>query len=212
MDIGLEGEGVADKRVQLVKTHFPERMGSLLYATEKTVLLIRSPLDCIISLFHMDCTATHDCSILDSDFVSFASKWEAWVQNEITVWRDFHNYWMKQDVPLHIIRYEDLLNRPGEVIPDLMKFVFNVPQIDGTLLQSYIDIAVAEGAQKTYKPRVGKANANTDKYNQEMLDGIAKECGDQLKCLGYYQHLAQADSEKFKVEGRCEWITKYNKR
>lgn len=29
MDIGLEGEGVADKRVQVVKTHYPERNGSV---------------------------------------------------------------------------------------------------------------------------------------------------------------------------------------
>jgi hypothetical protein len=71
MDIGLEGEGVADKRVWLVKTHFPERSGSLFYATQKTILLLRSPLDCIISLFHMDCTGTHDCSILDSDFIAY---------------------------------------------------------------------------------------------------------------------------------------------
>lgn len=138
----------------------------------------------------MDCTGTHDCSILDSDFVSYSAQWQAWVKNEITVWRDFHNYWMKQDIPLHIVRYEDLVERPGEVLPDLMKFVFNVPKIEGTLLQSYIDIAVAEGAQKTYKPRVGRANANLDKYNQEMLDGIVQECSEQLKCLGYYQHMS----------------------
>lgn len=31
MDIGLEGEGVADKRVQVVKTHFPERNGSVVF-------------------------------------------------------------------------------------------------------------------------------------------------------------------------------------
>jgi hypothetical protein len=94
-DIGLEGEGVCDKRVQLVKTHFPERSGSLFYPSQKTVLLLRSPLDCIISLFHMDCTGTHDCSILETDFIDYREQWEAWIRNEITVWRDFHAYWLK---------------------------------------------------------------------------------------------------------------------
>jgi hypothetical protein len=166
MDIGLEGEGVADKRIQFVKTHFPERSGSIFYSTQKTVLLVRSPLDCIISLFHMDCTGTHDCSILDSDFVAYRSQWEQWVKNEITVWRDFHNYWLQQtEIPLHVIRYEDLVARPGEVIPDMMKFAFNQQDISDSLVQKFIELAVAEGAQKTYKPRVGKANVNMDKYS-----------------------------------------------
>jgi hypothetical protein len=39
---------------------------------------------------------------------------------------------MRQDVPTHIIRYEDLVERPGDVIPDLMKFVFGVGSIKGT--------------------------------------------------------------------------------
>jgi hypothetical protein len=72
---------------------------------------------------------------------------------------------MKQDIPLHIIRYEDIVARPEIVIPELMKFIFNTKSIDNTVVQSFIDIAVSEGAQGGYKPRVGKANANTDKYS-----------------------------------------------
>lgn len=74
----------------------------------------------------MDCTGTHDCSILDRDFITYRAQWEEWLATEITVWRDFHNYWMKQDIPLHIVRYEDLVERPGLVLPDLIKFVFGV--------------------------------------------------------------------------------------
>ena len=146
MDIGLEGEGVADKRVQLVKTHYPERSGSIFYPTQKTILLVRSPLDCIISLFHMDCTGTHDCSILYSDFEAYPNQWRDWVKNEITVWRDFHKFWLNSDIPIHIGRYEDLVARPGEIMPSLMEFVFGVGEVKDTLLQSYIDLAVAEGA------------------------------------------------------------------
>jgi len=50
------------------------------------------------------------------------------------------------EIPIHIVRYEDLVARPGEVMPDLIKFVFGVADIKGTLVQNYIDIAVAEGA------------------------------------------------------------------
>lgn len=95
------------------------------------------------------------------------------------------------------MRYEDIVARPGEVMTELVKFILNVPSIEGTKIQSFIDIAVAEGAQKTYKPRVGKANANTEKYTQAMLDNIAKESAEQMKCLGYYQYLNQKDSKDF---------------
>ena len=96
------------------------------------------------------------------------------MQNEITIWRDFIDFWMRQDVPTHIIRYEDLVERPGDVIPDLMKFVFGVGSITGTQIETNIKLAVAEGAKNTYKPRVGKVNANLDKYSPEMLAHVVK--------------------------------------
>ena len=85
---------------------------------------------------------------------------------------------MKQHTPCHIIRYEDIVERPAIVIPELMKFIFNTKKITGTLLESHINIALAEGAQKTYKPRVGRANANLDKYTQEMFDKVVAVCSD----------------------------------
>lgn len=212
MDIGLEGEGVADKRVQIVKTHYPERNGSVLFPAQKTILLVRSPLDCIISLFHMDGTASHDCSILDSDFETFRLQWEEYFRLEMSVWRDFQNSWMKQNVPCHIIRYEDLVERPAVVIPELFKFIFNTNKISDTLLESYINFALNEGAQKTYKPRVGRANANIDKYTQAMFNELAATCGDQMKCLGFYQHLNQPDSANFTTQKAVDWIQSYNRK
>lgn len=68
MDMGLAGEGLVDKRVVCVKTHFPERYGKTKFGAERCVLLVRSPLDCITSLFNMVCSGSHDLSIADSDF------------------------------------------------------------------------------------------------------------------------------------------------
>ena len=77
-----------------MKTHWPERQGAYLFPAQKVLLLVRSPLDCIISLFHMDCTATHDCSISDADFLQYPKWWREYIKIETTVWRDFHRYWM----------------------------------------------------------------------------------------------------------------------
>jgi len=72
MTLGLAGEGLADRRVWVVKTHYPERYGKARFGAERAIMLVRSPLDCMTSLFHMVASGTHDCSISDEDFVKFA--------------------------------------------------------------------------------------------------------------------------------------------
>jgi hypothetical protein len=141
MDLGLAGEGLVDKRVWVVKTHYPERYGKTRFGAERAILLVRSPLDCITSLFNMVCSGSHDLSIADSDFLQFHHYWDEFIQQEITVWRDFHMFWMKAKIPVHIVRYEDIMKTPVETMTSLMQFIFNVTTLQGTLLSSYIQIA-----------------------------------------------------------------------
>jgi hypothetical protein len=49
----------------------------------------------------------------------------------------------------------------------LFKFILNEPNIEGTIIEKYIDLTVAEKAPEVYKPREGKVNTNLDKYNRE---------------------------------------------
>jgi len=126
MNMGLAGEGLVDKRVWIMKTHYPERYGKTKFGAERCILLVRSPLDCITSLFNMICSGTHDCSIHDNDFVKFADHWNEFIEQEISVWKDFHDFWMKAKIPVHIIRFEDIIQRPALALSDLMKFVLNV--------------------------------------------------------------------------------------
>ena len=71
MDMGLAGEGLTDKRVWIIKTHFPERYGLARFQADRCILLVRSPLDAITSLFNMTCSGSHDLSIADSDYQKF---------------------------------------------------------------------------------------------------------------------------------------------
>lgn len=80
MDLGLAGEGLVDKRVWVVKTHYPERYGKTRFGAERAILLIRSPLDCITSLFNMVCSGSHDLSISDVDFLSFHKYWHEFIE------------------------------------------------------------------------------------------------------------------------------------
>ena len=125
LELGLAGEGLADERVWIVKTHYPERLQKIKYGAERAILLVRSPLDCLPSFFNMLCSGSHNLSIADGDFVKFNREWSEFIEEEITVWRDFINFWLGCGIPTHIIRYEDILSNPNETLDELMKFVFS---------------------------------------------------------------------------------------
>ena len=80
MLMGLAGEGLVDKRVWIVKTHYPERYGKTKFYAERVLLLVRNPLDCMTSLFNMVCTGSHNRSISDTDYEKYPNHWHEWVQ------------------------------------------------------------------------------------------------------------------------------------
>ena len=142
MLMGLQGEGLVDKRVLVVKTHYPERYGKTKFYAERCILEVRNPIDAIPSLFNMVCTGSHNKSIHNGDYSKFTQEWTEFVEQEITVWKDFHDFWLNAKIPVHLIRFEDILKNPKPTLMSLLKFILNCPQIEGTVIEKYIDIAV----------------------------------------------------------------------
>lgn len=58
------------------------------------------------------------------------------------MWKDFHEFWLKSRVPVHLIRFEDILNEPKETMMDLFKFVLNSKEVKGTNIETLIDLAI----------------------------------------------------------------------
>ena len=172
LEMGLPGEGLVDKRVWVVKTHYPERYGKTKFGSERAILLVRSPLDCMTSLFNMVGSGTHDCSIADADFATHFQLWKEFIEQDITVWKDFHDFWLKAKIPVHIIRYEDISQRPQECLPQLFKFILNVESLSGTKVEEYIRLAIELTPAYDYKPRKGLVNGNKDKFSPNMLEHL----------------------------------------
>jgi hypothetical protein len=80
MYMGLNGEGLVDKRVWIVKTHYPERYGKSKFYAERSILAVRNPLDSITSLFNMVCTGSHNKSIDIGDYKKFLSSWTEFIE------------------------------------------------------------------------------------------------------------------------------------
>lgn len=79
MELGMEGEGLTDDSIWIVKTHFPERIGYLTFKTHKCVLIVRSPIDCVASLFNMIATGSHNKSMSEVDLAKVQDIWGEFV-------------------------------------------------------------------------------------------------------------------------------------
>jgi hypothetical protein len=76
-------------------------------------------------------------------------------------------FWVNTSIPVHIIRYEDLLTDPEPVLKSLLEFILNQKDITGTKVYYLLKQAVKEKSPKVYPPRMGKINANLSKFNPE---------------------------------------------
>lgn len=110
--MGLSGEGVVDGSVLVVKSHFPERLGSATFSSPGVLLLTRSPLQALESLFHMYMTRSHERPLPEADCARLSQLFAKFVRLEAVVWRAFHEYWLAQarlGARVCILRYEDLV-------------------------------------------------------------------------------------------------------
>jgi hypothetical protein len=124
---GFRGEGIVDSSVWVVKSHYPERMGYLKFASQRVILLVRNPWDAIESYFHMGLTGTHDKSLHPDEMNKLNQVWSDFVPNEAKVWHDFHEWWCRWSVhtklPIHIVRYEDLVSHTQETMKKIIAFL-----------------------------------------------------------------------------------------
>ena len=89
---------------------------------------------------------------------------------ELTVWRDFYNFWLNVDVPVHWIRFEDMVTNPNWVMTEAMKFLLEVEDLSGTVIEKIIDIVFAGKTPTAYEPRNGKLNQNLENYRPDQLE------------------------------------------
>lgn len=109
-----------------------------MFFADRAIIIVRNPIDCITSHWHMMTTKTHGKSMDDDQFKRFGADWNEWIQQELSVWRDFTDFWMAAKIPRYIIRYEDLVGNPEPTMKKLMEYILNVPDIEGTFVHKRV--------------------------------------------------------------------------
>jgi hypothetical protein len=58
----------------------PERSGSVTFQAQKCIVVVRNPLDCMVSLWHMIATGSHNNSMSEDDFTKHYDKFEEFIK------------------------------------------------------------------------------------------------------------------------------------
>jgi hypothetical protein len=187
-DFGMKGEGVVDDTVHLVKTHYPERAGYLPFNAGRAILLVRNPYDAIDSYFNMTLTNTHNKSMAEDQYTRFSAAWDELLRSEIQIWQQFHRYWLKQQVPLLVVRFEDLVQDPRKEMARICCFMARKESLEKT---DWGDSVMGLEEQSTansgpYKPRSGKIGGSFRHYTVEQRAFMQSSAEEMMRQFGYH--------------------------
>jgi len=189
----LVGEmATGTNNVQFVKTHYPERMGSPPFRVNRAVLLVRNPYDAMDSYFNLMSTSTHTTSLSPEMRKKMSKIFAEMAKKEVLVWRDFHEYWLKQKIPLLVVRYEDLIRDTVRVVKHVIKFVLEIKSM--TFFEDRIHRAIGEEQVEKlgpYKARSGGIGKSLTKgnYTPELLSDINTGIQGTMEKFGYKEML-----------------------
>eukprot|EP00520_Triparma_pacifica_P020120 CAMPEP_0118637460 /NCGR_PEP_ID=MMETSP0785-20121206/3162_1 /TAXON_ID=91992 /ORGANISM="Bolidomonas pacifica, Strain CCMP 1866" /LENGTH=142 /DNA_ID=CAMNT_0006528643 /DNA_START=986 /DNA_END=1411 /DNA_ORIENTATION=- len=108
----LPGEGIVDDRVEVVKTHWPERRGWTAVSGTRAIMVTRNFYDAVGSYWDMCLTNTHNKRVRPEVKKSMWGKWRGMVGNEVGVWRNYAEYWLEDGrvEELLVLRFEDFVS------------------------------------------------------------------------------------------------------
>jgi len=153
------------KDLVLIKTHFPSQPNHVTQfdrlPSKFTILLVRNPVDSFYSRYLRKPNGPIQEIVPSERMDEF-----------ISTWRKFHDYWNKKKDVL-VIRYEDMLENPSV---ELRKILVS---LNYEFTDEDIDRAVAT------HPPVGHMFKSIDKFSREDLNRISKELKPLLNQFGY---------------------------
>ena len=174
---GLVGEGVVQSnRVQFVKSHWPERMGCGTFDARKAILLVRNPYDAIDSYWNMNATMSHTQTVIDSVYSQYRQEFENLVENDILVWLKFIDFWVrKSDVPVLIVRFEDLIADTKREMIRMIEFTTGEPI--SSFWESRVDRVTSRSVRDmgSYKPRAASGLSSVGKSLKHYSDDLLRK-------------------------------------
>jgi len=168
-----------------IASDYPLRNKEEYYPTyiSSAIILVRNPIDLIMS------------KTLKETF-SFDEALEK-IDNLIDEWKEFYKFWIESPIPLHIVRYEDLVYEPAEILTELCKFLLGIKSLSNTKLDYSIKNVCEmkiENIYYAYDVEIGNNNNNKMFLNKENIVVIQKKFMDRLsKVLSLFKYQINDD-------------------
>lgn len=166
----------------------------------KVILIVRDPADIVVSLAaYLGTTIDRAVSRLcdeESVFVQRGMR-GAHTKYETGSWTTFTSSWLDSALPLHIVRYEDLLEQPQDELRSLLIAIGLTPDealLNKTVQSTSFEILRQREETSGYAGaptagdaffREGKAGLGYELLSKDQQNAVLKACGTLATTLGY---------------------------
>jgi hypothetical protein len=145
-------------------------------------------------------TGTHTQNISQDIRERTVKHFEEFALKEIRVWTNFHKYWLQQEIPILLVRYEDLVREPAPVMSRVVQFVLEIKDM-GSFFGERVHRCIKEQQEierlGSYKPRSGGIGKALAKYSPELIERMKAEGFEEILKAMYYGDLLNKPVEEW---------------
>ena len=164
------------------------------------VVLVRNPIEVIMSYLLKE-------SLLLEEALRRADEM-------INQWKEFYKYWINAPIPCYIVKYEELIDDPCNILKDLSRFMLGIKSIEETKLDYSIQKAVKIDVDSKYL-----AFDVSMKQSDNLSDNILTQFQEKFtKLNSLMKKFKYAEdeydnndmSELLEEENAANWINEFN--
>ena len=164
------------------------------------IILVRNPIEVIMSYLLKE-------SLLLEEALKRADEM-------INQWKDFYKYWINAPIPCYIVKYEELIDDPYNILKDLSRFILGIKSIEETKLDYSIQKAIKIDIDNKYL-----AFDVSMKQSENLSDNILTQFQDKFtKLNSLMKKFKYADDENDnndiyelkEDESAANWINEFN--
>ncbi len=163
------------------------------------VYFVRNPMDVCVSYANHGATEIeHIVKLMINEDASIAGKRAGQLRQMLFSWEGHYRSWHTQtEIPLHTVRYEDMINNPVETFGSIVRFLnleFDLSRLKRAISNSDFDVLKKFEKEQGFKERMqncdnffwkGKIGNYRNFLNKEQTDRLVSNFSALMSELGY---------------------------
>lgn len=158
------------------------------------ILIVRNPIDLIM------CKVMRDSYYLEDAMGK--------IDLYIDLWKEFYKYWFHCPIPIHIVRYEDLIKEPKESLKFICQFLIGTKNLENSKIEFKINNFNFSNVEKYYYAYDVEIKENIENFlSQENADKFKLKFHNKL-----FKIMKKLNYESDALENTSTlWVSEFNK-